>query len=97
MVEANRALVVVTGVGLLQRSLNLGELMHLLIGDADGCPRGQFPADVGLHVGDVGDVTAGHRQHAESAARLLVDQALSAQREQRLAYGCDADSQLRGQ
>ena len=40
---------------------------------------------------------ARHRQHHEPAARLLGEQALGAQLEQRLAHRGDADSQLGGQ
>ena len=36
-------------------SLDFFEFAQLIVGDADRRPRRQLPADVGLHVGDVGE------------------------------------------
>ena len=88
---------VIAGIGLLQLGLDLLEFVQLVVGDVDRGPRGQLAADVSLHVGDVGDVAPGYRQHHETAAGLLGDQALGAQGEQRLTHRCDTDSQFRGQ
>ena len=66
MVQPNGPLVVITRVRLLQLGLDLLEFAQLVVGDVERCPRGQLPADVSLHVRDVGDVPPGYRQHREA-------------------------------
>jgi hypothetical protein len=75
VVQPNGPLVVIAGIGLLQLGLNLLDLVQLIVGDVDRGPRGQFPTDMSLHIRDVSDVSPGHRQHHETAAGLLGDQA----------------------
>lgn len=94
MVEPHRGLFVVAGIGGFQLFLDIFELTQLVIGDAGRGPRGEFTTDMRLDIGDIGDVTLGHRQHHESAVRLLVEQPFGAQPEQRLTHRGHADTQL---
>jgi hypothetical protein len=89
--------VVAGGVGGFELLLNALELTELLVADLPGRPAGQLPADVGLHVGDVGDIATGDRQHYESTTGLLGQQPFGAQPEQRFAHRRDADTELGGE
>ena len=69
----------------------------MLVGDVLGGPRGEFAADEGLHVRHVGDVARGHLEHHEAAPRLLHQQSLGAEVQQRLPHGRDADAEFGGE
>ena len=94
MVEPYRSLDVVARVGFLELGLDSLEFAELVVADVDRGPRGELTTDVSLHVRDVGEVTFGDRQHHEATARLLSQQPLGAQFEERLAYRGHADPEF---
>ena len=96
MVETNRSLAVIARIGAFQLGLDLLEFAQLVVGDVGRRACGELAADMSLHVGNVGEVTSGHRQHHKAAVRLLGNQTFGTQGEQRLTDGCDADAQFGG-
>ena len=97
VIQPDRALAVACGIRSLQIGLHRSQVSQRGIGDHGGRASRQFPADESLHLGDIGDVAAGHRSDDETATRLLVEQTFGLQLEQRLTHRGHADAELGGQ
>ena len=94
VVELHGPLQIATTIGLFQLVLNGPQFRELFLGDGLGSPGGELATDECLHVGHVGDVAGGQLQHHEPTARLLYQQPLGAQVQQRLAHRRHADAQF---